>query len=196
MATIILKFGNIEEREEIYRIRYQVYAEELHQHHENKEMKLKDDLDAFNEYIIAKVGNEIAGFISITPPNGKYSIDKYRARDTLPFLYHNAYELRILTVVEKYRKNKISLYLLYALARYVSIKNGDLVIGIGRDVLMDFYKSIGFIDAGEEIYSGKVVYRLMFSMPCHMQEKIKCFDKMIINKLQNAINELPFSLVD
>ena len=43
---------------------------------------LSDSLDDFNHYITARIDGELVGFISITPPGfGKYSIDKYIARD-------------------------------------------------------------------------------------------------------------------
>ncbi len=74
------------DRPEIYQMRHDVYAEELGQHRTTPGHLLSDALDDFNHYITARIDGELAGFISITPPGfGKYSIDKYIARDTLPF---------------------------------------------------------------------------------------------------------------
>ena len=56
------------EREAIYGLRHQVYAEELKQHPTNDRRKLRDALDDHNVYLVAKCGSCIAGFISITPP--------------------------------------------------------------------------------------------------------------------------------
>src|SRR5258707_5537796 len=50
----------------IYRIRHAVYATELKQHAQNAEGTLRDPLDAFNQYIVAKLGEQVIGFISIT----------------------------------------------------------------------------------------------------------------------------------
>src|ERR1700751_4778410 len=56
------------DREAIYRLRHEVYARELGQHAANQAAKLKDALDAWNIYLIARQGSQIAGFISVTPP--------------------------------------------------------------------------------------------------------------------------------
>src|SRR3954453_329692 len=69
------------ERNEIYRLRHEVYARELGQHAVNAAGCVRDGLDDLNTYIVAKNGNAIAGFISITSPGkGYYSIDKYFSR--------------------------------------------------------------------------------------------------------------------
>lgn len=91
-----------EDREAIYRMRHDVYALELCQHKPNAEEMLTDSLDDFNDYIVAHVEGELAGFVSITPPGfGRYSIDKYASRSDLPIQFDNGlYELRVLTVAE------------------------------------------------------------------------------------------------
>ena len=72
------------DRDSIYALRHQVYAEELHQHTTTHDRMLSDPLDAFNEYIVAKIDGQLAGFVSITPPGfGRYSIDKYVARESV-----------------------------------------------------------------------------------------------------------------
>jgi len=77
------------DREAIYRIRHAVYARELSQHSENCEGRLLDALDVSNAYIVAKLNDEILGFISITPPTApSFSIDKYLSREQLPFPFN------------------------------------------------------------------------------------------------------------
>jgi hypothetical protein len=56
---------------------YATSAAELAQHPENAEQRLTDSLDEFNVYITASLNEDIAGFISVTPPGSSYSIDKY-----------------------------------------------------------------------------------------------------------------------
>ncbi len=73
------------DRPSIYRMRHDVYAAELGQHMVQQSAMLSDTLDENNSYIIATVANELAGFISITPPElGRYSIEKYLDRGDLP----------------------------------------------------------------------------------------------------------------
>ncbi len=86
MNTIRLSLATESDRQQIYALRHQVYAREIRQHRENAEGVLRDALDAGNVYLVASAGGAIAGFVSITPPGcGAYSIDKYMAREVIPF---------------------------------------------------------------------------------------------------------------
>src|SRR5262245_9836085 len=68
--------------------RHDVYARELGQHPENERGELGDRLDEVNVCLVARAGEELAGFVTVTPPNALgYSIDKYFARDRLPFAF-------------------------------------------------------------------------------------------------------------
>src|SRR2546423_1754888 len=79
----LLSLATEADREEIYRLRHEVYSRELGQHAATPAGSLRDALDDWNIFLVAKIGDQIAGFISITPPcAGKpipefhYSIDK------------------------------------------------------------------------------------------------------------------------
>src|ERR1041385_4861711 len=109
-AKISICLANEQDREVIYKMRHDVYARELGQHLENKEGRLTDQLDAINIYLVAKVDEEIAGFVSVTPPNKiGYSIDKYFRREDLPLNFdQDLYETRILTVSEAWRSSRVA----------------------------------------------------------------------------------------
>src|SRR4051812_23095683 len=84
--SISLCVATASDREWIYRSRHEIYAGELGQHNVNPSGSLRDSLDDWNIYLVAKVAGGIVGFISITPPNQpSYSIDKYFARAALQF---------------------------------------------------------------------------------------------------------------
>src|SRR5687767_5261952 len=79
---IVLRLANADDREEIYRLRHDVYARELGQHATNTNGRLSDALDEFNIYLVASLNDAVAGFISITPPEGgQFSVDKYVRRE-------------------------------------------------------------------------------------------------------------------
>src|SRR2546426_850623 len=109
---IVLSMATEADREVIYRLRHEVYARELGQHAANPSGSLRDALDDWNIYLVAKISGRITGFISLTPPPGGlersaelqfgairsdqpfsiapngssglgYSIDKYVSRDAL-----------------------------------------------------------------------------------------------------------------
>ena len=63
--------------------RHDVYAVELGQHETNRAGRLGDSLDAYNVNVVVSVSGELAGFISLTPPEKhSFSIDKYFKRTT------------------------------------------------------------------------------------------------------------------
>ncbi len=164
-----------DERQEIYRLRYLVYTCELHQHGESEREVLTDELDAYNEYIGAYTSEDIlAGFISITPPGRRYSLDKYRDRTTKKWMYQNAYELRILTVREEYRREGIALRLMEEAAKYVEKCGGRYIISIGREELMPYYEQLGYVDLQEVYRSGKLKFHLMFNEPERLRARAAC----------------------
>jgi len=72
-GKLVLRLARADDRKVIYRMRNDIYAAELRQHEEQPHKSLSDPLDASNVYILATAGDEIVGFISITPPGGRYS---------------------------------------------------------------------------------------------------------------------------
>ena len=104
-ATIEICLATQEDRTAIYRLRHEVYAQELGQHQVQVDGELHDEIDAWNVYIVARVEGLIAGFISVTPPgNPSYSVEKYFPRETLPFpVNEGLFEIRLLTVLRKHR---------------------------------------------------------------------------------------------
>jgi hypothetical protein len=51
--TLTIRLAGDRDREAIYRMRHRVYAEELGQHARRSDARLHDDLDGFNQYIVA-----------------------------------------------------------------------------------------------------------------------------------------------
>src|SRR5688572_14213009 len=148
---ITLAVADDEDRELIYRARYDVYGLELRQHAPNGDGRLSDALDEWNVYVVAKVDGILAGFISITPPphpnplpegegEHRYSIDKYFDRPSLPIVFDEGlYEIRLLTVLRKHRGRELATLLMYAAFRWVESHGGQHIVAIGRREIVDFY---------------------------------------------------------
>ena len=156
-------FAEEHDRDFIYRMRHEIYASELGQHAKNTEGRLTDNLDAINVYIVAKVGEEVAGFVSVTPPNEVgYSIDKYFRRDELPFRFdQKLYETRILTVSKSWRNTRVAALLMYAALRYIQSVGGKTVVGIGRLEVLEMYKYAGFRSLQKQVCAGRVAFELI-----------------------------------
>ena len=164
LSKIEINFASACDRDKIYSLRHDVYASELHQHPENKSKIIKDKLDEYNTYIIAKLNGKIVGFVSVTPPEKNvYSIDKYFDRADLPFTVDNdLYEIRILTVVEGYRGKPIALALMWGAFRWIQSNGGKNIVAIGRTEFLSMYTKLGFKAMGQQVTSGKVIYELIF----------------------------------
>src|ERR1041385_9057784 len=138
-ARVLLSVASQEDQETIYRLRHEVYARELGQHALHWTGSLRDSLDESNTYLVAKLGCQIAGFISITPPSaGRFSIDKYVAREALPFPFNQQlFEIRLLTVLRPHRGRELAMLLMYAAFRWVEAHGGTRVVAIGRREVLD-----------------------------------------------------------
>ncbi len=151
------------DREQIYRIRHAVYADELGQHASNAEGVLQDALDAVNSYIVVLRDDAVAAFIAITSPqSGAFSIDKYFSRAELPLRFHDAlYELRLLTIREEYRHSIVLPLLIRATFDHLTALGATEAVAIGRREIVGLYEAIGFSRLGLSTQSGQVHYELM-----------------------------------
>jgi hypothetical protein len=140
-------------------------SEGLHQgqHAMNPAHSLTDSLDEFNEYIVAHVDDDLAGFISITPPGfARYSVDKYIARDILPIRFDESlYEVRLLTIAQEFRNGRLAPLLMYAAFRWIEEKNGKHIVAIGRTEVLSIYLKSGLESLNHQVRSGAVTFDLL-----------------------------------
>lgn len=160
--TLEVRFATADDRLRIYAIRHEVYARELGQHACNAAQELTDSLDAHNQYLVVSTGEAIAGFLSITSPGNRYSLDKYVDRNRWPFdVDDGLYELRLLTVVAAERSGPVAMLLMHAARRYLEERGARRVIAIGRREVLDLYLRIGLQPHGIAIRSGSVEFEVL-----------------------------------
>lgn len=145
------------DREEIYKARYKVYAEELGQYPLNADRKLDDPTDAYNVYIEVRVKGDLAGFVAITPPGHTKAMEKHT-----PVIrtHPHAHEIRLLTVLKNYRRKGIALALMYGALRFVEACAGHrnaLIEVCARDTLVPLYKKLG-LHTADSFGIGKIQY--------------------------------------
>ena len=180
-ARIFIAAANESDRKQIASIRHAIYAHELGQHPTNGQGVLQDRLDAFNTYIVARLGSDVVGFVSITPPpadggdsSNRYSIEKYVDRETLPFAFDDGlYEARLLTVAKEFRGSKIAMLLMYAALRWIEHHGGDHIVAMGRREVIDLYRRTGFTPLGIVVHSGEVEYEIMTATIDNIRSHIK-----------------------
>ncbi len=171
-AQFTVRLADDNDREGIYRLRHEVYARELGQHRVNAAGSLRDELDEFNVYLVAVCHDEIAGFVSVTPPGfGRYSVDKYISPGEIPGLAANdAFELRLLTVGKPYRGSAAAYLLMYAAFRWAAARGGGQIFGMGRREVMPLYTKMGMEPLGRWIRSGAVTFELMSARTERLQQ--------------------------
>ena len=194
-SSFVLSVADDRDRETIHRIRHEVYARELGQHHVNPAGRLRDALDDWNFYLVAKLGEEIGGFISITPPGRpSYSIDKYFARETLPFPFDDKlYEVRLLTVLKPHRGRELATLLMYAALRWVEAHGGGRVVAIGRREVLDLYLKAGLEPTGQSAQSGAVTYDLLHATTSVLRERMREFSGLLDRLEEKTDWQLSFS---
>ena len=184
------------DRPAIYRMRHDVYAHELGQHKTTAEQVLSDSLDAFNHYITAYIADELVGFISITPPGfGKYSIDKYFARENVAVPFEDAlYEFRILTVAKQHRSSRLAGTLIYAAFRWTEERLGKHIIAMGRTDILSIYLKWGMQPLNLQIKSGAVTYELLKSTTERQRAVVERQHRFLKNVCREVIwdLEMPF----
>ena len=195
--TFSISLATGREREEIYRVRHEVYARELGQHPVNPAARLRDSLDDGNVFLIARIAGELAGFISITPPSlGSYSIDKYFARETLPFPADEAlYEIRLLTVVKTHRGRELAMLLMYGAFRWVESHGGQQLVAIGRREILDLYLRVGLRSLGKSTRSGLVTYDLLHATVADIRATLPQFKGLFARLEQKTRWELSFGFI-
>ncbi|NBU08543.1 MAG: aminotransferase class I/II-fold pyridoxal phosphate-dependent enzyme [Proteobacteria bacterium] len=177
------------DRETIYRIRHEVFAHELGQHSPNSAALLRDALDDFNLYLVAKVAGEVAAFVSLTPPSApSYSMDKYLAREQLPFAFDSQlYEVRLLTVVPTFRGSELAALLMYAAFRWVEAHGGTRLMAIGRREVLELYLRGGLEPVGMAVQSGAVTYDVLQAPISAIRERIQSFGGLL-DRLESRVD--------
>jgi histidinol-phosphate/aromatic aminotransferase/cobyric acid decarboxylase-like protein/N-acyl-L-homoserine lactone synthetase len=179
--TTTVSIATAADREEIYRIRHQVYATELGQHQRNAGQRLTDRLDEVNGYIVARRSGRIAGFVAITPPTATgYSIDKYFPRADVPVTFdHGLFEVRLLTVVTAARRTPLAALLMFAAFRYCESRGAHTIVAIGRLELLDLYRRTGLRPLGRRAASGAVTYELLVAGIGELRARVGQLDAFV-----------------
>ena len=184
-----------EQDDELAFHRHDIYAVELKQHETNRLERLGDSLDAYNINIVVCARGELAGFISLTPPNKQtFSIDKYFKRSDLPFtIDESVWETRLLTVFKKYRGSVITGLLMYGALRWIESHGGKQIVIIGHRGISKMYKRLGFQSLGFSTQSGALTYDLLLGTVSQLRSKSKEQEKTLNKIFDQTDWQLPVS---
>ncbi len=136
------------ELDQIHRLNYQTFVEEIPQHAPNPDGRLVDKFHAENTYLICLQDRQLVGMIAVRGER-PFSLDqKLPNLDGLLPPAARICEYRLLSVARGYRKGRVFVGLLAEIARYCLGEGYDLAIISGTTRQAKLYEHIGFVPFG------------------------------------------------
>ena len=151
-----------EEIEQIHRLNYATFVEEIPQHAQNEERRRVDPYDPNNTYVIVLLGEELVGMASLADQR-PFSLDK-KLEDLDSYLPpHRALcELRLLSVLPKVRGTHV-FFRLFSFIKDLALTRGyDLAVISGTTRQTQLYEKIGFCKFGPLVGHPGAYYQPMY----------------------------------
>lgn len=166
-----------DEFEQIHRLNYQTFSEEIPQHQKNEEQKLVDAFHAENTYIICIKENEVIGMAAIRD-NRPFSLDRKigPVEQSLSFPVNSPCEVRLLSVKKEYRNGRVFLGLAQFLIKYCLNKGYDIAFISGTVRQLKLYGQLGFQPFAQLTGSDEALFQPMYLTK-------KTFDESIAGRI-------------
>jgi hypothetical protein len=150
------------EFEQIHKLNYETFVEEIPQHHVNDEKKLVDKFHEKNKYIIAKKDENVIAMISYTLER-PFSLDK-KLVDLDSYLpsFKKIAEVRLLAVDRSQRKTMTTYLLLKKLCEELIEHDVDIAVISGTTRELKLYNKIGFKPFANLVGSDGALYQPMY----------------------------------
>lgn len=161
--SIIFKIAEHDfEFEQINKLNYETFAEEIPQHKKNESKTLKDKFDKENTYFIALKNNELIGMLAVRDKR-PFSLDQ-KLENLNQYLPHakSICEIRLLSVQKEYRKGRALKGLLTRVMEYIEYKEYDMALISGILNQQKLYKHIGFVPFGPIVGNDKSKFQPMY----------------------------------
>lgn len=161
------------EFEQIHRLNYQTFVQEIPQHQPNPTGILVDQFHAENTYLICLAGPHLAGMMAVRDKR-PFSLDQKLENldDYLP-AGHAVCEVRLLAVDKMYRYGQVLYGLMKQLAYYSQKQGHSLVVISGFVKQQRLYKHIGFVPFGPLVGTAPARFQPMYLI---LETAIEKFD--------------------
>lgn len=137
-----------DEFEQIHRLNYRTFVEEIPQHEPNEEGVLVDRFHDENTYIICVCDKRVVGMLAVRDRR-PFSLDlKLAQLDSYLPPARSVCEIRLLAVEREFRTGRVFKGLALELARYALRKGYDLAIISGTTRQLKLYQHLGFVPFG------------------------------------------------
>jgi len=149
------------EFEQIHRLNYRTFVEEIPQHERNPERRLVDAFHAENTYVICLAGPTVVGMLCVRG-NRPFSLDR-----KLPDLDahlppgRRVCEIRLLAVEKEYRRGRVFHGLMKETHDLIRRLGYDAAVISGTTRQLRLYAHLGFVPFGPRLGSGDAVFQGM-----------------------------------
>src|SRR5467141_1611729 len=150
------------EFEQIHRLNYKTFVEEIPQHHASPTHRLVDKFNSENTYLISLSGRKLAGMLAVRG-NRPFSLDqKLENLDSYLPAGRKICEIRLLAVEKKFRGAQVLQGILALLWQHGIEKSYDLAIISGTPRQFKLYQHLGFVPFGPIVGSGEAQFQPMY----------------------------------
>ncbi len=150
------------EFEEIHRLNYKTFVEEIPQHKASPTQRLVDKFHDENTYLICLSGRKLAGMLAVRG-NRPFSLDqKLEKLDSYLPVGRKVCEIRLLAVEKKFRGAQVLQGILALLWQHGIEKGYDLAIISGTPRQFRLYRHLGFIPFGPVVGAGEAQFQPMY----------------------------------
>lgn len=160
---LTFKFANEDwEFEQIHRLNYKTFVEEIPQHHASPTHRLVDKFHAENTYLICLSGKKLVGMLAV---RGKrpFSLDqKLENLDSYLPAGRTICEIRLLAIEKKFRGAQVLQGILALLWQHGIERGYDLAIISGTPRQFKLYQHLGFVPFGPVVGAGEAQFQPMY----------------------------------
>jgi aspartate aminotransferase-like enzyme/GNAT superfamily N-acetyltransferase len=163
------------EFEQIYRLNYETFVEEIPQHGPNSDGRLVDRFDAENTYLICLQGRELVGMIAVRDRR-PFSLDE-KLPDLESYLppARSLCEMRLLSVRPGHRNGLVFRGLMKLLEQYCLGRGYDLAVISGAAHRVELYRRLGFVPFGPMVGTPPALFQPMYLTLNSWQERAADF---------------------
>lgn len=162
-STLVFKIANEEwEFEQIHKLNYRTFVEEIPQHEANPGRTLIDKFHLDNKYIICLRDNQLIGMVAIRDKR-PFSLD-HKLKNLESYLpeFHSIFEIRLLSIRQGHRRGHVLRGLFTILIEQVETRGYDLAIISATLNQMKLYRHLGFVPFGPILGNGGARFQPMY----------------------------------
>ncbi len=181
MSTQPLTFKTASEAwefEQIHKLNYETFVEEIPQHQPNPDQTLVDKFHIENTYLICLHGDHLVGMVAVRDKR-PFSLDsKLDNLDAFLPPHRSVCELRLLAVEKDHRSPRVFQGIMVMLAQYGEGRGYDLAIMSGTVTQLKLYKQLGFVPFGPLVGALRAQFQPMYlTLKAYneLKEKSKAF---------------------